>query len=407
MNPLLCSARKRYAPYASAALGVLAVMLVAAAFTGHWPTQSNPYNSYLLQSCAWLEGRLDLGQDYEWLELAVVNGRYYVTFPPFPSYLLLPFAALFRESTPDNAIAWAVTLLGVLYAVRLYQLTRRDGKAAFWVLFLYLGTGYLFISMNAYVWFVAQTICFTLSLMAIVHARQGQGGVALSCWACAVGCRPMAMLYLPVLLWLLWQQKDSLSLGQWVRKRWYWAAPVLLIAGSYMALNMARFGSPFELGYNYLPEFLQAEKGQFSLSYFRSNLHLLLRLPGWNPAYARALFRTEQTMAFWLVNPMYFCIGAAWVYGLRKRRALPTAVMLPVMAAAHVVILCCHRTLGAWQFGNRYLLDMMPWLFLGMLLWMPEDDRFARWSAPLLTWGFALNAIGTVATYNYWIWSGG
>ena len=403
MSPPLSAIRRRYAPYVSAILGMLTVMLVVASFTGQWPTRGNSYNSYLLQANAWLEGRLDLGKDYSWLELAIVDGKYFVSFPPFPSYVLLPFAAIFRYNTPDNAIAWAVTMLGTLYAVRLYQMTRKDRRAAFWVLFLYLGTGYLFISMNAYVWFIAQTMCFTLSLMALVHAKKGQGGIALACWACAVGCRPMAALYLPVLVWLLWQKKGPLTFWQWVLKRWYWALPTLLIAGSYMALNQARFGSPFEFGHNYLPEFVQAENGQFSLSYFFENYPLLLRLPGWDAEHHRAIYFTGQTMAFWLLDPMYFCVGAAYVYGIVKRRGLPAIVMLPLMAAAHVFILCCHRTLGAWQFGNRYMVDMMPWLFYGLLIWMPEDDRFACWSAPLWVWGFAINVAGTIATYNRWI----
>ena len=94
------------------ALALLPVMM----FTGHWPTHHNPYNSYTLQACAWLEGRLDLGRDYTWLELAIVDGRYYVSFPPFPSYVMLPFAALFGENTPDGLIALSVTLLSVVYA---------------------------------------------------------------------------------------------------------------------------------------------------------------------------------------------------------------------------------------------------------------------------------------------------
>ena len=399
MKPLC----RRWAPYLSAALSVLVVMLVVAAFTGQWPNQHNPYGSYLLQANAWLEGRLDLGQDYVWLELAIFNGKYYVSFPPFPSYVLLPFAAIFHDNTPDHFIAWAVTLLGVFYAVRLYRMTRKDGQSGFWVMFLYLGTGYLFISMNAFVWFIAQTMCFTLSLMAIVHAKKGQGGIALACWACAVGCRPMVVLYLPLLVWLLWPAKGELTLWQWIWKRWYWAVPTLLIAGSYMALNQARFGNPLEFGHNYLPEFVRAPEGQFSLSYFAANFQQLLRLPGWNETEHRAIFFTGQTMAFWLLNPMYFAIAAAWVYGLVKKRGVIPAVLLPVMVVAHVVFLCCHRTLGGWQFGNRYLLDMMPWLFLGLLTWMPEDDRFARWSTPLMAWGFAINAIGTMATYNGWI----
>ena len=35
-----------------------------------------------------------------------------------------------------------------------------------------------------------------------------------------------------------------------------------------------------------------------------------------------------------------------------------------------------NSTLGGWQFGNRYLLDMMPWLFYGVLAMMPEKMGF-------------------------------
>ena len=402
MSPSLSSDKRRYT-YLSALLGVLAVMLVAASFSGQWPWRSNPYNSYVLQACSWLEGRLDLGQDYSWLELAIVDGKYYVSFPPFPSYVMLPFAVHFGDAVPDTLIAWAVTMLGVLYAVRLYELTRQDGRALFWVLFLYLSTGYLFISLNAFVWFIAQTMCFTLSLMALVHAKQGQGGIALACWACAVGCRPMAALYLPILVWLLWPHKGDQTLWRWICRRWYWAVPVLLIAGSYMALNQARFGNPLEFGHNYLPEFTRVPEGQFNLSYFWDNFKLLFRLPRQDASSDPLTFFTGQTMSFWLINPMYFCIGAAWIYALRHRRSLPSAIMLLPLAIAHVVFLCLHRTLGGWQFGNRYLVDMMPWLFAGFLLWMPDDDRFTRWSTPLMTWGAALNLLGAVATYMRWI----
>ena len=48
----------------------------------------------MLQAQSWLEGRLDLGKDYPYLELAVFGGKYYVSFPPFPSYIMFPFAAL-------------------------------------------------------------------------------------------------------------------------------------------------------------------------------------------------------------------------------------------------------------------------------------------------------------------------
>ena len=72
--------------YVIVPLALLGTFWVIAAFTGQWPWQSNPYNSYALQTDSWLKGRLDLGQNYEWLELAIYQGKYFVSFPPFPSY---------------------------------------------------------------------------------------------------------------------------------------------------------------------------------------------------------------------------------------------------------------------------------------------------------------------------------
>lgn len=56
-------------------LCVTAVFFVAWTFTGQWPWKSQPYNSYILQAQSWLEGRLDLGRDYPYLELrfSIIN----------------------------------------------------------------------------------------------------------------------------------------------------------------------------------------------------------------------------------------------------------------------------------------------------------------------------------------------
>lgn len=384
-------------------LSILMAMVIVAAFTGQWPTADNAYRSYLLQATSWLEGRLDLGQDYPWLELAIYEGKYFVSFPPFPSYVLLPFAAIFGMDTPENLIAWAVTLLGVCYALRLYRLLRGDDQGSFWVPFLYLGTGVLFISLNGWVWFFAQSMCFTLSLMALVYAIEGKGGLSLSCWACAVGCRPMVIVYLPLLFYLLWKAERPAGLIRWIARRWYWAIGPCVIAASYMLLNWARFGNPIEFGHNYLPEFTRSALGQFHLSYVPEHIQMLLRLPGWNALEGKAIFYTGETMAFWLVNPMYLCMIAACVYGIVRRQHRDAAIMIALMATVHTFIICLHKTLGAWQFGNRYMVDMLPYCFVGLLLCMPRDERFVRWSRPLLAWGAAINLIGTVATYNHWM----
>lgn len=396
--------------YVIVPLGILAVIWTIAAFTGMWPWKENPYNSYTLQACSWLEGRLDLGRDYPWLELAIYGGKYYVSFPPFPSVLLLPFVMIFGNNTPDHFIVLASTVVGAVYAVKLYRnIMKTTLRADFYVFYLYLASGLLFVSVNGYVWFLAQSLCFTLSLMALYYATEGKGGLSLAFWACAVGCRPMVAIYVPLLLYLLqrkWREQNPES--TWLVlfcKKWTGGIAAAVIAIFYMVLNYARFGSVLEFGHNYLPEFTRTSTGQFHLSYLAENIKHLFRMP-WGDGKGNALhFFTSNGMAFWLVTPLFLTVGAAWIYGIVKKRkeCLPVLIFLPVLVIFHVLFLCCHKTLGGWHFGNRYLLDLLPYLIAGFLLWKPRSRQFDRWNIPLFMLGFALNLIGTVATYNYWI----
>ena len=71
-----------------------------------------------------------------------------------------------------------------------------------------------------------------------------------------------------------------------------------------MILNYARFGSIFEFGHNYLPEFTEAENGQFSLQYALDNLPSLFKLPIFAENGNGALvFPSCNGVAVWLVSP--------------------------------------------------------------------------------------------------------
>lgn len=387
--------------YVVCSLAVWAALGVLASFTGHWPTEENPYRSYALQACAWLEGRLDLGQDYPWLELAIVDGRYFVSFPPFPSFVLLPLAAVFGANTPDHWVSLAFTTLGTVYAVRLYrETTGTYKKAELYALFLMMGNGYLFIALQGgWVWYMAQTMGFALSLMALFYAARHCAGRAFLCLACAFGCRPMVVVYAPLILLLTLR-------GEGVKafiRRGCRLIPACLLVLAYMALNAARFGNPLEFGHSYLPEFVRAEEGQFSLSYAAKHFAQLLRLPKAGGEHGMLVYDPYDCMAFWLIAPMTISFFAAWLAALagrRKGRALELFA-LPLMLAAHLMIICCHRTLGGYQFGNRYIVDMLPYVFYGLL--SLKTEKGADWIIPLFALGFSVNLIGTVAAYNHWI----
>lgn len=384
---------------------ILVVFWVIYAFTGQWPWAKNDYNSYTLQACAWLQGRLDLGQNYSHLELAVYGGKYFVSFPPFPSYFMLPFAILFGEHTPDGWIALVCGLVGAVYALKLFWKVRKtDCNGFFWVLFLTLGTNLLFVKVNGWVWFLAQNMSFTLTVMAFYYGKAGRTGLSLALWACSVGCRPLQILYFPILAYINYEERKAelKSQGAIVSKLIPSLLPTGIIAVSYMVLNYVRFGNIMEFGHNYLPEFVEAPKGQFHFSYIMENLENLFRLPKFMEG-GRLDFYNFNGFAFWLCIPIFISFFYYFILKLAegKKCYLEAAILLTIVI--HVVCLLSHKTMGGWHFGNRYLIDALPCLFYGLLSAMPKRDRSIRFQYGLCLLGMLLNAVGTVAVYNAWI----
>lgn len=389
--------------YVICPLAFLIVLWVAASFTGHWATEENPYRSYALQACAWLDGRLDLGKDYPWLELAIYEGKYYVSFPPFPSLVLLPFAAVLGTNTPDHWISLGFSIIGIIYAIRLYRaITGTYEMAEQYVLFLFLGNGYLFIALQGgWVWYMAQTMCFTFSLMSLFYAANKHIGRALAFLACAFGCRPMVVAYIPLILML---GTEKASVKTWIRKG-YRLIPACMIIGFYLMLNAARFDNPFEFGHNHLPEFVRSTEGQFSLNYATKNFNQLFRLPQTGGEHGMLIYDTYDCMAFWLIDPIIVSFMVTWLYALtRKRKACGlNLIIVPATTCVHLMIVCCHKTMGGYQFGNRYIVDMLPYVFYGLITYKQGVGKAEWLNNPLFALGFSINLIGTVSTYNHWI----
>lgn len=363
---------------------VLAVHFVVAAFSGSWPWSSNSYNSYLLQTLSWLEGRLDLGQNYEWLELAIFEGKFFVSFPPFPSFVYLPFALIFHENTPEGWIAFFVMLLGAFFALRLaWHYLGTGAKAVFWSAFLYVGTNVLYVTMDAGVWFIAQSMALTLSLMAIFYAVKGKGGLSLFFWGCSVGCRPLQVLYAPIILYILYKglkkEHPDYNLFTMIKKRFYWAIPVCIVALSYMILNYARFGSIAEFGHNYLPCYTRDETRQFNLEYIKNNLPSLWRLPTKNEN-GTLHFSIFNGNCIFLVSPIF---ASYFIYLIRKfirRQKIDRFLLIgiPAIVCIHIVGLCAHDTMGGFHFGHRYINDTLAYVYLAVMMFAGTKEIWKK-----------------------------
>ena len=60
---------------------------------------------------------------------------------------------------------------------------------------------------------------------------------------------------------------------------------------------------------------------------------------------------------------------------------------------------------GVYTFNHRYIIDMLPYVFYGLLSYKQEQriEKIEWMNIPLFALGFSINLIGTVATYNHWI----
>lgn len=389
-------------------LSLFALYVLLWSLTGTSPLFST-YDSYVLQAQRWLSGHLDLGQNYSYLEIAEYGGRYYVSFPPIPSVLLLPLCLLFGSSAPDTLLCVAVGALGAVLALKMARLCSQEGyRAVLWALLLTGGSNFLHVGFRGDVWYMAQVCSFTFTLLALYTAMTDElrsGWVSPFALALAFGCRPLQIVYLPLIGLLLWQKlrRNGLGLAAAFQKYWWWALPPLAVGGFLMGLNFARFGDVFQFGHDYLPEFaLEKPEGQFSASYLPVNWGRLWALPGFEEG--RVAFPIFDGCAFWLFSPIFLSFGYSFLRHLPKALRTPAVVLAPLLILAHFAALCCHATMGGWQFGNRYTVDALPALYCALMLLLRTDRSDpVPLNLPLCLWGAGLNLAGTVAVLNHWL----
>ncbi|MBQ7776745.1 MAG: hypothetical protein IJ379_13750 [Lachnospiraceae bacterium] len=399
--------KRKYLEYgALTVVTILGFLYLMSMLLGFEIMDVNNYNTYALQADSWRQGRLDLGQDYPWLELAIYNGKYYCSFPPFPSYLLFPLTFIWGSQTPDF---WVMILIDIVATVYLYKLAVklgcREEAAMLLTVFVTLGANTMFVMVSPWVWFMAQMLCFATAVMAIYYAVCGKGGLALFFWAASVGCRPMQIVFLPILLMLLYQKertKDTTTASvKLVLRRWYWAVPMGGLALSYMLLNYLRFGSITEFGRKYLPEFMREEKGQFHIDYLKQNLPSLFRLPQFGED-GRMIINHFGDLSLLIVSPIVVMalVGLVYMIICKENGKAAVGALIVVLSAVYLVIIALHRTLGAWQFGNRYAIDILPYIYLFVGIVTARKPGFEKYCMPLCVFGVCLNMVGTVIVYN-------
>jgi 4-amino-4-deoxy-L-arabinose transferase-like glycosyltransferase len=353
-------------------------------------------NLYGLQAQAWLEGRLDVAGPAE--DLSLYGGRYYVAFPPFPTVVVLPVVALTgHERAPYRALALGLAVLAAWAAWRVLRRLDIPPHHRPWLVAALLGgTAFWYcVVQSEAVWFLAHVVAVTCSLLALDEALgRGRGPVA-GLWAgLAFLSRQLCIYLVPLIAVLVWLRQTEAGR----RRQVLHAGGALAVAGActllYLALNAARFGSPFDTGYAGMPltGFLAervARYGLFHPAYVPFNFfHMFLEGPHFEFTGARLLAPGDMSAmgtSLTLASPFLFVALAA-----RGER--------PLLAATWgAVLLTLGHMLQYYNNGwvqlnaQRFSLDFIPVLWVLMALGTRRVEE-RLWKG-LVAWSIGLNIL--------------
>ena len=374
-------------------LAVLSAAFLVASKTGTNFLAHSAYDTFTLQAMTWREGGVALSRNYPWLELAIYQGEYYVSFPPVPTIPMWLLSFAFGMDTPSALVTLLYLLGGYAAAFCLLRRHMPSGHAACFAVFVSLGGSLLDVAVSGTgfggaVWYQAQTLAFLLTMLAMLLLDGGRPlgwAAGLVCIALAVGARPFNALYVPVLLWMLYLHVREERVPRGIVKMLPYIVLPALIAAAYGVYNYARFGNPLEFGHNYLPEFAQygpmLQPGCVWPN-FKNTLRPVQLLQG------ALTFPNISGFAVYLTNPMFLYAGGRALAKALRREADGTDALLVAAALIHAATLLMHRTNGGWQYGTRYFCDVVPALVL----------LFSRARKPLRLWEAV--PIGALVAFN-------
>jgi hypothetical protein len=350
------------------AAGAVVFGVVAAAIYLYSSSRERENLDYFVRLAdAFLHGRLMVLEAPSWLnELIPTDGGWYVAYPPMPGVLLVPVVAIFGTTIHQqvaSSILGAVDVGLAWLVLGHFGLTPR--VRAFLTAAFGFGTVLWYVSEVGSVWYIAHVVAVGFSLAAILLALQGRWPLACGFLiGCAALSRLPVLLTAPFVLALLvrlpWPPRPSFVsrsvLWSTVRFGAGMAVPLIVLA----AYNVARFGSPTDLGYEKIPGVLEDQfyqEGVLSLEYIPRNLYAIF-LRSWNyiddppflqPSWWGLSIVLSTPLMLWLV---------------KGDRRDPRVVYAAIGAAVAAIPIITHGNVGFTQYGYRFSLDVQPLLFV-------------------------------------------
>ncbi len=340
--------------------------------------------------------------------------RYFVSFPPLPAVLMLPFVSIWHYHFNDVIFTVLLAALNALLLFLLFSTLQKKGyttrptKELVVLVFLYIfGTVAFFSSVRGEVWFTALVVGATLNLLYLTFALDLRNPFLAGLFlALGVATRvPLAFSVVFFALQLFLQREKWNRAGILLRLKQgaLFAAPLVVVGVALMWYNYARFGSPTEFGHRYLLDGTRpaiVDHGLFSFWFLPRNLSAAFtNVPQFISSFPYVKI-TGHGLSLFATTPVFFYL--LWpkkqhvVAATSKKYHLSLHAILWITVACVAIPGLLYQNTGWLQFGYRFAMDYLPPL---MLLLALDSRRMSKLFYALVVVSFAVNLFGAI-TFN-------
>ena len=332
---------------------------------------SQPLAYFVPLADAFLHGRIYVTEAPSWLsELVPATVGWYVPYPPMPAVVLLPFVALFGPEVPQQMVS---ALVGAMSVGLLFLAIGRlgvGGRTRFGLVAVFaFGTVLWWGASEGSAWLFAQAVAVFFSAAALLLATHRRApilvGLFLGCATISrlpVGLTAPFFLALAVGIPLPFNRAD---VRRALRPAMGFSVGLAIPVALYAVYNLARWGTPIDMGYVLIPGVLQdpiyADHGILSIFYIPRHLYAIF-LRSFDLRAEFPWFRPSWWgLSLLLTTPLYLWLAHAPWRDPRVRWACAGIglALIPIVT---------HGNVGITQWGYRFSLDVQVPLFAVLAL---------------------------------------
>jgi hypothetical protein len=336
--------------------------------------------------------------------------HYFVSFPPGPAVLMMPFVAIWGTQIND---IWFTLFFASLNIALMYILLRRlslGGRTArspgdnLWLsTMMGFGTVYLFCAIRGEVWYTGLIVGITFTLLYFLASMDGKRPLWAGLFLAFAFATRAPLLFTAFLFpaFVLFPGGKFRRTGwpEAIKKIALFCIIPLIVGVSLLCFNYARFGQVQEFGHSFLAngELTRVrDYGLFNYHFLGRNLAAAFTLVPRLQPYEPYVLISNHGMSLLLTTPVFCYLFKGLPKEYREDvfwHRLCWACVL-ILAVPHFL----YQNTGWEQFGYRFSLDYTPFLVALLALGRFPQTRVFR---ILIVVGIAVNLFGGITFQRF------